>query len=42
MAEIMLKDKKAETGKIHFVLMREIGDVTVYDLTVEEVCRLMA
>ena len=42
MADIMVNDKKAEAGKVHFVLMREIGDVTVYDLTVEEVCRLMA
>ena len=42
MADIMVNDKKAEAGKVHFVLMREIGDVAVYDLTVEEVCRLMA
>lgn len=42
MAEIMRKDKKAEGGKVHFVLMREIGDVLTYDLTVEEVCRLLA
>ena len=42
MADIMVNDKKAEAGKVHFVLMREIGDVTVYDLAVEEVCRLMA
>lgn len=41
MADIMVNDKKAEAGKVHFVLMRGIGDVTVYDLAVEEVCRLM-
>lgn len=42
MAEIMKKDKKAEGGKVHFVLFREIGTVVTYDLTVEEVCRLLA
>lgn len=42
MAEIMSKDKKAEGGRVHFVLIREIGDVVLYDLTVEEVCRLLA
>ena len=42
MAEIMKKDKKAEGGKIHFVLPKAVGDVEIVDLTVEEVCRLMA
>lgn len=42
MAEIMKKDKKAEEGRIHFILMHEIGDVVSYDLTVEDVCRLLA
>ncbi len=41
MAEIMCKDKKAEGGKVHFVLIREAGDVTTYDLSVEEVVKLM-
>ena len=36
------KDKKAESGKIHFVLPKAIGQVEIVDLTVEEVCRLMA
>jgi len=42
MAEIMKKDKKAEEGRIHFILMHEIGNVVSYDLTVEDVCRLLA
>lgn len=42
MAEIMKKDKKAEEGRIHFILIHEIGDVVSYDLTVEDVCRLLA
>lgn len=41
MAEIMTKDKKAEGGKVHFILIREIGDVTSYSLAVEEVVRLL-
>ncbi len=41
MAEHMVKDKKAEAGKVHFVLLREIGDVTTYALSVEEVVRLL-
>ena len=41
MAEIMAKDKKAEGGKVHFILIREIGDVTSYAMAVDEVCRLM-
>lgn len=42
MAQAMHKDKKAEGGKVHFVLIREMGDVAMQDLTVEEVCRLLA
>ena len=42
MAQIMKKDKKAEGGKVHFVLPKAIGDVEIVDLTVEQVCRLMA
>lgn len=41
MAETMKKDKKAEGGKIHFVLPKAVGDVKVVDLTVEEVIRLL-
>lgn len=42
MAHAMRKDKKAEGGKIHFVLPKAIGDVEIVDLSVDEVCRLMA
>ena len=42
MADVMKKDKKAECGKVHFVLPKAVGDVEVVDLTIEEVCRLMA
>lgn len=41
MAEAMSKDKKAENGKVHFVLPLAIGRVTVYDLTVAEACALL-
>ena len=41
MAEIMSKDKKAEGGKVHFILIREIGDVTSYALAVDEVVKLL-
>ena len=41
MAEHMVKDKKAEGGKVHFVLLHEVGDVVTYALTVEEVVRLL-
>ena len=41
MAESMTKDKKAEAGKVHFVLLNEIGDVTTYALTVDEVVKLL-
>ena len=37
MAEAMTKDKKAEDGKVHFILPRAVGDVVVHDMTVEEV-----
>ena len=36
MAEAMTKDKKAEDGKVHFILPRAVGDVVVHDMTVEE------
>ena len=41
MAQIMKKDKKAEGGKVHFVLPKAIGEVEVVAFTVDEVCRLM-
>jgi 3-dehydroquinate synthase len=41
MAEAMTKDKKAEGGKVHFILPRAVGDVVVYDMTVEEVVALL-
>lgn len=41
MAEVMKKDKKAEGGKVHFVLPKAIGDVETVDLTVEEVVALL-
>ena len=36
MAEAMTKDKKAEGGKVHFILPRAVGDVVVHDMAVEE------
>ena len=42
MAEAMRKDKKAENGKVHFVLPRAIGDVVMHDLSVDEVVELLA
>ena len=41
MAEAMRKDKKAESGKVHFVLPRAVGDVVMHDLTVDEVVELL-
>ena len=41
MAEAMTKDKKAEGGRVHFILPRAIGDVVVHDMTVEEVVALL-
>ena len=29
----MARDKKAEDGKIHFILIKGIGEVTEYDMT---------
>ena len=42
MAEALRKDKKAENGKVHFVLPRAIGDVVMHDLSVDEVVELLA
>jgi 3-dehydroquinate synthase len=36
LAEAMTKDKKAEDGKVHFILPRAVGDVVVHDMIVEE------
>ena len=41
MAEAMTKDKKAQDGKVHFILPRAVGDVIVHDMTVEEVVALL-
>ena len=41
MAQIMKKDKKAEGGKVYFVLPKSVGEVEIVALTVDEVCRLM-
>ncbi|MCM1501289.1 MAG: 3-dehydroquinate synthase [Bacteroidales bacterium] len=41
MSSIMQKDKKAEGGKVHFVIPRAIGDVEMMDWTVDEACRLL-
>ena len=41
MAEAMRKDKKAEDGKVHFVLPRVVGDVVIHDMTVEEALELL-
>lgn len=41
MAQTMMKDKKAEGGKVHFVLPYAVGDVRIVDLTIDEVVKLM-
>ncbi len=41
LAPDMTKDKKAEGGKIHFVLPKAIGDVAIEDLTVGDAVRLL-
>ena len=41
MAEAMTKDKKAEGGKVHFILPCAVGDVVVHDMTVEEAVALL-
>ncbi len=41
MAGAMTKDKKAEAGKVHFIIPRAIGDVVETDLTVEEAVKLL-
>lgn len=42
MAEIMRKDKKAQGGKVQFVLPYNVGDVRLVSLSVEQVCELMS
>ncbi len=37
----MAKDKKAEGGKIHFVVPRAVGDVVIEDLTLAEAVKLL-
>ncbi len=41
LAPAMTKDKKAEGGRIHFIIPKAIGDVVIEDLTVEDVVRLL-
>ena len=41
MAGAMKKDKKAEGGKVHFILPKAIGDVDIVTLTVQQVVDLM-
>ena len=41
MADAMRKDKKAEDGKVHFVLPRAVGDVVIHHMTVEEAVALL-
>jgi len=41
MADIMKKDKKADGGKVNFVIPKAVGEVETVALTVEEVVRLM-
>lgn len=41
MAEAMRKDKKAEGGKVHFVVPRAVGNVEIVDLAVDEVVKLL-
>ena len=41
MADAMRRDKKAEDGKVHFILPRAVGDVIVHDMTVEEAVNLL-
>lgn len=42
MSEAMRKDKKAEGGKVHFVMPRAVGDVIIHDMTVDEAVELLA
>ncbi len=41
MARAMIKDKKAEGGRIHFVIPKAVGDVEIQELTVEEVVKIL-
>lgn len=41
LAEVMKKDKKAEEGKVHFVLPLSVGRVKVYDMTADEACAFL-
>ena len=41
MAAAMRKDKKAEDGKVHFVLPIAVGDVVMKDMTVDEVLKIL-
>lgn len=41
MAEVMSKDKKAEGGKVHFVLPCAVGEVMIADLSAAEACVML-
>lgn len=41
MAEAMSKDKKAEGGKVHFVLPCAVGEVMIADLSAAEACAML-
>lgn len=42
MAPVMMKDKKAENGMVHFVTVHDVGDVRVADMTVDDAVRRLA
>ena len=42
MAEVMRKDKKSYGDKIHFVLPFGVGDVRIVNMSVDQVCSLLA
>ncbi|MDE7127016.1 MAG: hypothetical protein K2O58_03865 [Bacteroidales bacterium] len=41
MADAMSKDKKAEGGKVHFVLPCTVGEVEIVDFSAAEVCAML-
>ena len=42
LAGAMARDKKADGGKIHFILIRSIGETMEYDMTAEEAVAFLA
>ena len=41
MIDAMSKDKKAEDGKVHFILPLAIGEVVDYEMTLSQACALL-